>query len=169
MTGGRQSHSHGGPPGQSLLRWIIPAAAAVLAAGIIAVLAPGGKTVGRGTATASSSGGTVGRGTATAITGLRAWQASQQQYDAVGTVTYGSDLIVAADTGLYAYRRADGRLLWTIRPPRIGSAGGVFCGSGQNTPAGKLPVGIGELTDPAHHPDFMKALREINEEIFCTI
>jgi outer membrane protein assembly factor BamB len=82
---------------------------------------------------------------------LSAWQASQQQYDAMGTVTYGNELVVTADTGVYAYNRADGKLLWTVNPPANGSNGDAFCGSGQNAVNGKLSVGFGPQTNPSTH------------------
>jgi outer membrane protein assembly factor BamB len=82
---------------------------------------------------------------------LSAWETSQPQYDAMGAVTYGSELVVTTDAGVYAYNRGNGTLLWTVKPPASGSTGGAFCGSGQNAVNGKLPVGFGKLTDPEHH------------------
>lgn len=82
---------------------------------------------------------------------LSAWETRQPQYDAMGTVTYGNELVITADTGVYAYERGNGRLLWTVRPPANGSTGDAFCGSGQNAVNGKLSVGFGKQTDPEHH------------------
>jgi outer membrane protein assembly factor BamB len=93
----------------------------------------------------------VGPGSGSAPATLAAWQASQSQYDAMGTVTYGSDLVVTADTGVYAYNRTNGKLAWTVKAPASGSAQSAFCGSGQNAVGGKLSVGFGTLTDPEHH------------------
>jgi outer membrane protein assembly factor BamB len=82
---------------------------------------------------------------------LSAWQASQPQYDAMGTVTFGDELVVTADTGVYAYHRGNGNLLWTVKPPANGSTEDALCGSGQNAVNGTLSVGFGKQTDPGHH------------------
>lgn len=122
---------------QAWLPWVIVGAAVILAGAIVAVLTAGG---GGGNRPAA-------RATAPPAVKLSAWQASQPQYDAMATVTYGGDLVVTADTGVYAYNRADGKLLWTVRPP----ANDAFCGSAQDAAGGRLPVGIGKQTDPEHH------------------
>ena len=113
-------------------------------AGVGLALRGGGSSKG-----ASKEGAVRGSGSAPAT--LAAWQASQPQYDATGTVTDGNDLVVTADTAVYAYNRASGKLAWTLSPPAFGSAPGSFCGSGQSAVDGRLSVGFGKLTDPQHH------------------
>jgi hypothetical protein len=71
-----------------------------------------------------SGGGTSAapKGSGSAPATLAAWQATQAQYDALSTLTDGSDLVVTADTGVYAYNRTSGKLAWTLKPPAFGSA-----------------------------------------------
>jgi outer membrane protein assembly factor BamB len=69
----------------------------------------------------------------------------------MASVTYANELAVIADTGVYAYNRATGKLLWVVKPPPSGSDAGAFCGSAQAAVNGLLPVGIGAVTDPVHH------------------
>jgi outer membrane protein assembly factor BamB len=95
--------------------------------------------------------GTAAKGSGSAPATLAAWQASEAQYDAMSTLTDGSDLVVTADLAVYAYDRTSGKLAWTVKPPAFGSAPGGFCGSGQHVVGGKLPVGFGKVTDPEHH------------------
>jgi outer membrane protein assembly factor BamB len=136
------------PPqrGRSKLPLILSVAAVVVlvaaAAGIGLALRGGGS--GGGTSSAP-------KGSDSAPATLAAWQATQAQYDALSTLTDGSDLVVTADTGVYAYSRTSGKLAWTLKPPAFGSAPGAFCGSGQHAVGGKLSVGFGKLTDPEHH------------------
>jgi outer membrane protein assembly factor BamB len=113
----------------------------ILVAVIVAMVMTSGGG-GKGSSARSSSSGT---------TKLNPWQARQAQYDAMGSVTYGNELVVTADTGVYAYNRENGNLVWTVRPPANGAKGDAFCGSGQRAVSGKLSVGFGEQTDLRHH------------------
>ncbi|MGH3245359.1 MAG: PQQ-binding-like beta-propeller repeat protein [Trebonia sp.] len=132
------------------LAWIIPVVVVVIVAAGVAVGLTVTKGGGNG-ANGSNGGRAVAAQGGAAAANLSAWQASQSQYDAMGTVTYGSELVVTADTGVYAYNRASGKLAWTVKAPVSGSAAGAFCGSGQHAVGGRLSVGFGVLTDPVHH------------------
>jgi outer membrane protein assembly factor BamB len=111
----------------------------------VALVVPGG---GRGSGSSRGSG--VASGHSAAVT-QKAWQADQPQYDAMASVTYANELAVSADTGVYAYDQATGKLLWVVKPPPFGSNAGAFCGSAQTAVDGMLSVGIGDVTDPEHH------------------
>jgi PQQ-like domain len=133
------------------LTWIIATVAVLV---VVAVGAGLGLSMrnggGQASKTPGGAAGTAKGGAAPAS--LAAWQASQSQYNAMGTVTDGSDLVVTADTAVYAYNRASGQLAWTVKPPAaFGSAPAAFCGSGQHPVGGMLSVGFGKLTDPEHH------------------
>lgn len=93
---------------------------------------------------------------------MSAWQAVEQQYGAMGTVAYAQDLVVTADTGVYAYDRATGRRLWRLAPPGGDSRPGIFCGSGQSAAAGLLPVGLGVITNPGTHGVTCSAVGLVN-------
>jgi outer membrane protein assembly factor BamB len=119
-------------------------------AAMVVALAAGLTACGGGPGSAAAPASGAGAHGASQKQALSAWQARQPQYDALATVTYGDELVVTADTGVYGYDRADGRLLWTVDPPG-GSPGHAFCGSGQAAAGGKLPVGFGVQTDVEHH------------------
>jgi hypothetical protein len=104
-------------------------------------------TVAAGCGAASGGGGGVTLKGSPAAAKSADWEVSQPQYDAVGTVADGNELVNVVDTGVSAYDRANGKLLWSESAPK----GTAFCGSGQHAVAGKLPVGYGTITDPAHH------------------
>src|SRR6185437_5692835 len=141
------------PPrrGRSRLPLTITVAVAVVlvaaAAGIGLALRGGGS----GSSASGGGTGTAANGSGSAPATLAAWQATQAQYDALSTLTDGNDLVVTADTGVYAYNRTSAKLAWTLEPPAFGSAPGAFCGSGQHAVGGKLSVGFGKLTDPGTH------------------
>jgi outer membrane protein assembly factor BamB len=117
--------------------WIVPGAVVIgVIVLLVALTVPGGGTRRPAGASGPASAPPAG------------WEATQPQYDATGTVAFGSELVVTADTGVYAYDRATGRALWHLEPPTAGGAPGAFCGSAQNAAGGLLSVGIGRLADP---------------------
>ena len=148
-----QAPNSGPPPqpGRSRLTWVIVAVAVVVVVAVGAGLGLSMRNGGGKASTAPGGSASPVKG-GTAPGGLATWQASQPQYDALSTVADGSDLVVTADTAVYAYNRASGKLAWTVKPPAaFGSAPAAFCGSGQNPVGGLLSVGFGKLTDPEHH------------------
>jgi outer membrane protein assembly factor BamB len=138
----------GEPPGRTSRRrrpwllWAVPGCAVVVAGIIVAVLALGG---GGGKGSGGGSGAPPMK--------LNNWQTTQPQYDAMGAVTYGTELVVTADTGVYAYNRGTGKLMWTVKPPGAGAQGdaAAFCGSGQSAVDGRLAVGFGPQKNPTNH------------------
>ena len=140
--GPRRGHRAPGWAGNNL-KWLVSGAVAVIAVivGMAFALTSGGHG-----ASGSPGGTSAGTGSVAAKPAAK-WQALSAEHHALGTWSYGSTLVVAANTQITAYSQATGAVRWRTKAPVVQGIATMFCGASPSAAGPTAVVGLGAVTD----------------------